>query len=229
MGLDVGHGVYDSQTMTSESVITVLVVDDDPIVRHGIGSIFGATADITVVAGVDDGDQVLAAVAAHQPHVVLMDLKMKRLGGLEATEALMTLPSPPKVIAMTSMDLDDVVTASIAAGAHSFLRKDETPETFHHAVRTVAAGNTVFSIESLREIVACERRVTPSAALAQLTPRERDVLIALASGATTPEIAARLYLGLTTAKTHISAIYTKLGTRNRVEVALEAFRAGIVR
>ncbi|WP_188489515.1 response regulator transcription factor [Williamsia phyllosphaerae] len=214
--------------MTFAAEIAVLVVDDDPMVRRGVTDIFGATADIRVVAGVDDGDQVLDAVATYRPDVVLMDLKMKRLGGLEATEALMALPQPPKVIAMTSMDLDDVVTASIAAGAHSFLRKDEAPETFHQAVRVVAAGNTLFSLESLREIVGRERRTVPAPALRSLTAREREVLVELASGATNGEIAGRLYLGQTTVKSHVSSISTKLGTRNRVQIAIEAFRAGVV-
>lgn len=215
--------------MTDTAPIAVLVVDDDPFVRRGVADIFGAATDIAVLPGVDDGDQVLDAVATANPDVVLMDLKMKRVGGLEATRLLMGLACPPKVIAMTSIDVDDVVAASISAGAHSFLRKDAAPETFHQAVRAVASGNTLFSRESLREIVAGEHRPVASGAIAMLTPREHDVLVELSSGATNTEIACRLYMGETTVKTHVTAIYTKLGVRNRVEAALAAFRAGVVR
>lgn len=218
--------------MTAADVITVLIVDDDPFVRRGVADIFAAAEDITVVEGVDDGDQVPAAVAAHRPRVVLMDLKMRRIGGLEATLHLMTLPDPPRVIAMTAMDVDDLVIQAVTAGAHSFLSKDEAPETFHQSVRAVAAGNTLFSQDSLRRIVAgalppsVPAAATP--ALGALSERERDVLQALATGASNADIAAALFLSETTVKTHISSVFTKLGTRNRVEAALAAFRAGLV-
>lgn len=219
--------------MTASDVITVLIVDDDPFVRRGVADIFAAADDITVVAGVDDGDQVPAAVSAHRPRVVLMDLKMRRVGGLEATRHLMTLPDPPRVIAMTAMDVDDLVIQAVTAGAHSFLSKDEAPETFHQSVRAVAAGNTLFSQESLRRIVVGTppSPTIPTAApvnLGTLSEREREVLRALATGASNADLAAALFLSETTVKTHISSIFTKLGTRNRVEAALTAFRAGLV-
>jgi DNA-binding NarL/FixJ family response regulator len=217
--------------MTATSVITVLIADDDPFVRRGVSDIFAATDDISVVADVDDGDQVAAAVHAHRPHVVLMDLKMKRIGGLEATRQLMSIPAPPRVIAMTAMDVDDLVVQAVSAGAHSFLSKDEPPETFQQSVRAVAAGNTLFSQESLRRIVAAG---TPSsglrtADLSMLSPRELDVLRALACGASNANIAGELFLSETTVKTHISAVFAKLGTQNRVQAALIAFRAELVR
>ncbi|WP_137873772.1 response regulator transcription factor [Rhodococcus sp. Q] len=219
--------------MTTADVITVLIVDDDPFVRRGVADIFAAATDITVVAGVDDGDQVPAAVATHRPRVVLMDLKMRRVGGLEATRQLMTLPDPPRVIAMTAMDVDDLVIQAVTAGAHSFLSKDEAPETFHQSVRAVAAGNSLFSQDSLRRIVAGASPPPPATAavpvnVGALSERERDVLQALASGASNADIATALFLSETTVKTHISSVFTKLGTRNRVEAALTAFRAGIV-
>ncbi len=160
-----------------------------------------------------------------------MDLKMRRVGGLDATRQLMTLPHPPKVIAMTAMDVDDLVVHAVAAGAHSFLSKDEPPHTFHQSVRAVAAGNTLFSQESLRRIAAHHPSPTAPAAptdLAVLSERERTVLQELATGASNADIAGRLFLSETTVKTHISAVFTKLGTRNRVEAALAAFRAGLV-
>ncbi|AOD24753.1 DNA-binding response regulator (plasmid) [Rhodococcus sp. p52] len=217
--------------MTAAAPITVLVVDDDPFVRRGVSDIFAATDDITVVAEADDGDRVLEAVHRVGPQVVLMDLKMRRVGGLDATRQLMTLPQPPKVIAMTAMDVDDLVVHAVAAGAHSFLSKDEPPHTFHQSVRAVAAGNTLFSQESLRRIAAHRPNPTAAAAptdLAVLSERERTVLQELATGASNADIAGRLFLSETTVKTHISAVFTKLGTRNRVEAALAAFRAGLV-
>jgi DNA-binding NarL/FixJ family response regulator len=217
--------------MTVANIISVLIADDDPFVRRGVSDIFAATTDISVVADVDDGDKVPAAVNEHRPHVVLMDLKMRRVGGLDATRHLMSTSTPPRVIVMTAMDVDDLVVQAVSAGAHSFLSKDEPPETFHQSVRAVASGNTLFSQESLRRIVAAGRsfitRPDP-AAMTMLSVREHEVLRSLAAGASNADIAAELFLSETTVKTHISAIFTKLGTRNRVEAALVAFRAGIV-
>ncbi|OZD87668.1 DNA-binding response regulator [Rhodococcus sp. 05-2256-B2] len=216
--------------MTAPAVITVLIVDDDPFVRRGVTDIFAKTPDISVVADVEDGDQVPAAVTAFRPHVVLMDLQMRRVGGLDATRELMTLAHPPKVIAMTAMDVDDLVVRAIEAGAHSFLSKSEAPETFHQSVRAVASGNTLFSEDSLRKIVATSMLpATPaSVSMDVLSPRERDVLRILATGSTNADISSELFLSETTVKTHISGIFMKLGVRNRVEAALAAFRAGMV-
>lgn len=216
--------------MTAPAVITVLIVDDDPFVRRGVTDIFAKTPDIVVVADVDDGDQVPAAVATFRPHVVLMDLQMRRTGGLDSTRELMTLANPPKVIAMTAMDVDDLVVRAIEAGAHSFLSKSEAPETFHQSVRAVASGNTLFSEDSLRKIVATSvLPMTPtSVSMDVLSPRERDVLRILATGSTNADISSELYLSETTVKTHISGIFVKLRVRNRVEAALAAFRAGMV-
>lgn len=216
--------------MTAPAVITVLIVDDDPFVRRGVTDIFAKTPDISVVADVEDGDQVPAAVAAFRPYVVLMDLQMRRVGGLDSTRELMTLAAPPKVIAMTAMDVDDLVVRAIEAGAHSFLSKSEAPETFHQSVRAVASGNTLFSEDSLRKIVATSMLpAAPRSVLMDvLSPRERDVLRILATGSTNADISSELYLSETTVKTHISGIFVKLGVRNRVEAALAAFRAGMV-
>lgn len=216
--------------MTAPAVITVLIVDDDPFVRRGVTDIFAKTPDISVVADVEDGDQVPAAVATFRPHVVLMDLQMRRVGGLDSTRELMTLAHPPKVIAMTAMDVDDLVVRAIEAGAHSFLSKSEAPETFHQSVRAVASGNTLFSEDSLRKILATSVLpvVPTSVSMDVLSPRERDVLRILATGSTNADISSELHLSETTVKTHISGIFVKLGVRNRVEAALAAFRAGMV-
>ena len=211
-------------------MITVLVADDDPFVRRGIADILNATADIRVVADVDDGDQVAQAVSQFRPHAILMDLNMRRMGGLEATRQVMQMSRPPKVIAMTAMDVDDLVVQAISAGAHSFLNKDASPESFYLAVRAVASENTLFSSDALRRIVQSAPPAAHAlpAALASLSPREREILRAIAFGATNAEISARLYLSETTVKTHISSVFGKLGARNRVEAALVAFRAGLI-
>ncbi|WP_137725985.1 response regulator [Prescottella subtropica] len=215
--------------MTDSGVIPVLIVDDDPFVRRGLADIFRPVPDIVVAGDATDGDEVLPAVERCRPRVVLMDLKMQRVGGLEATQTLMRLPNPPRVVTMTSMDVDDLVVRSVAAGAHSFLSKDASPGTFHQSVRAVAAGNALFSRESLRRIIAAvstPRRSGPD--LGCLTERERDVLTVLAGGESNAEIGRQLYLSETTVKSHVSAIFGKLGARNRVEAALLAFRAGLV-
>ncbi|KQU03885.1 two-component system response regulator [Rhodococcus sp. Leaf7] len=214
--------------MDSDAVITVLVVDDDAFVRRGVADIFAATMDIVVVGSVSDGDEVPAAVAAHRPDVVLMDLKMRRVDGLDATRALMASTHPPKVVAMTAMDVDDLVVQAIEAGAHSFLSKSEAPETFHQSIRAVAAGNTLFSEESLRRIVATTRPPRPTVTLEALTDKERTVLSVMASGATNADIARQLYMAETTVKSHLAAVNHKLHVTNRVEAALMAFRAGLV-
>ncbi|MEH3154379.1 MAG: response regulator transcription factor [Gordonia paraffinivorans] len=218
--------------------IDLVIVDDDPFVRRGLVDIFAASGDIRVVAEVDDGDQVPAALARCRPHVVLMDLKMRRVGGIEAIVAMMSEPDPPRVVAMTALDVDDLVLAAIRAGAHSFIRKDEPPQSFGMAVRAVAAGTTLFSEQSLREIVAAtgpgatgsggSDRSEAARAVTTLTDRESEILRALAGGATNAAIAGELYLSETTVKTHLSHIYTKLRVTTRVEAAMEALRGGLV-
>ena len=155
---------------------------------------------------------------------------MRRMGGLEATRQVMQMPRPPKVIAMTAMDVDDLVVQAISAGAHSFLNKDASPESFYLSVRAVVSDNTLFSADALRRIVQSSppvAAVTPST-LTNLSSREREILCAIASGATNAEVSTQLYLSETTVKTHISSVFGKLGARNRVEAALVAFRAGLI-
>lgn len=216
--------------MTAPARTTVLLVDDDRIVRRGLADILGATEDLVVVGEASDGDEVLEAVRRLRPHVVLMDLVMRRVGGLEATRALVVLPSPPAVIAMTAMNTDELVLRSLEAGARSFLSKDEPPAVFQRYVRVVAAGSTIFSPDALAEVVAAGqvRASTPPPSLEMLSPREVEVLRGVTLGRSNGEIAAELYLGETTVKTHVSSIYTKLGVPNRVLAAVTALRAGLV-
>lgn len=211
--------------------IGVLIVDDDQYNRRGIADIFAATPDIVVVGEADDGDRVPAAVARYRPNVVLMDLKMRRVQGIEAIAALMRTPNHPRVVAMTALDVDDFVVRAFEAGAHSFLSKDEPPLSFHQAVRAVAVGNTLFSYPSLQRLVAVGGAPEIDAAavnrIATLTARERTVLIHLAHGLSNKEIAKRMHVGETTVKSHMTSVNMKLGVTNRVLAAVTAVRAGI--
>ncbi|MBT0565646.1 response regulator transcription factor [Williamsia sp. CHRR-6] len=213
---------------------SVLIADDDPFVHRGLTAILEAAGDLTVVACVDDGDQVLDAVDRHRPHVLLVDLVMKRVGGVAAITAVLNRPDPPRVIAMTALDVDGLVADAIRAGAHSFLRKVEPPHTFALAVTAVAAGTTVFSEQCLRMLVAVQSP-TKAAADARsatlvnaLTTREREVLAEVARGQATAVIARALHLGETTVKAHLQSIYTKFGSANRVDAAVHAVRAGLI-
>ncbi len=219
--------------------IDLVIVDDDPFVRRGLSDIFAASEDIRVVGEADDGDQVPAVLARYRPRVVLMDLTMRRVGGIEAITAVMAQADPPRVVAMTALDVDDLVLAAIRAGAHSFIRKDEPPQSFGMAVRAVAAGTTLFSEQSLREIVAAtgpgatgdhgvSGRSAAARALTSLSDRESEILRAIASGATNAAIAGELFLSETTVKTHVSHIFTKLRVTTRVEAAMAALRGGLV-
>lgn len=212
--------------------ISVIIADDDPLVLGAMTAILNAPSDIVVIAAVSDGDELPAAIAVRRPDVVLVDLKMKRVGGLQATQLLMAGPHPPKVVVMTAMDIDELVVLAVNAGAHSFVSKSEAPEVFQQAVRVVAGGNTLFSPQALRQIVATNLAAVPAVppGFARLTPKETEVLVAMATtGAANADLAASLYMGETTVKAHLASVNNKIGANNRVEAAIMAFRAGLVR
>ncbi|MFC4555485.1 response regulator transcription factor [Georgenia faecalis] len=214
----------------------VLVVDDDAMVRTGVRLILDSVDDIAVVAEAGDGDQAVPAVQAHAPDVVLMDLRMPRIDGITATRAVRALPSPPHVIALTTWDVDDAVLRSLDAGAAGFLLKSAGPDDIIRAVRAVVAGDAVLSPRSTRQLLdhltadgsGAERR-RAQAAMAALTERERDVAVAVGHGLLNAEVAHRLYVSEATVKSHLSSAQAKLGVRNRVEVAVLAERAGLLR
>lgn len=217
-------------------VIRVLLVDDDPLVRSGLGYLFDAAADIEVVGEASDGDEVVAAVEATHPDVVLMDLRMARLNGVEATRAVRALPQPPHVIALTTWDVDDAVVRTLEAGASGFLLKAASPTEIIGAIRSVVNGDAVLSPRSTRQLLDhlernqdADLRRKASALVARLTERERDVVVAAGEGLTNAEIGARLYISEATAKQHLGAAQIKLGARNRVAVAVLAERAGLLR
>lgn len=211
----------------------VMVVDDDPMVRMLISTILGATDDIEVVAEATDGDEVVPGVQAHHPDVVLMDLQMARMGGIEATRAVRALPNPPPVLAMTSFGTESAILESIGAGAAGFMAKDSDQHEIEAAVRAVAAGDGMLSPRAARTVMmqitddpTAPARRHAGAQVQTLTDREREVAMAVAEGLSNSEIAARMYVSDATVKTHIGKAMSKVGVVNRVQLALVIDRAG---
>lgn len=216
----------------ARGVIRVMVVDDDAMVRRLLRTILGAEDDVEVVAEASDGDEVVTAVQAHHPDVVLMDLRMARVDGVTATQRLRTLAGAPGVIAMTSFDTETAILDAVRAGAGGFLAKDAEPGEIVAAVRAVAAGDGALSPRAARTVLR-QVHADPAAAaredaltrLAVLTERERDVARGVAAGMSNAEIAAQAYLGEATVKTHVTSALTKLGLANRVQLAVVVARA----
>jgi DNA-binding NarL/FixJ family response regulator len=212
-------------------VIRILIVDDQELVRAGIKRILNTSDDITVVGEVDDGDGVEAAVAALRPDVVVMDIRMKRVDGVEATTRLLRSDSPPRVIALTTFDDDDTLSRMLRAGAAGFLLKDAPGEDIVRAVEEVARGGAWLDPSVTSRVLSTYCSSAPpvsTTGLDELTPREREVLELLATGASNADIASRLFVGEVTVKTHVSHIFLKLGVRDRAGAIIYAFDSGLV-
>jgi DNA-binding NarL/FixJ family response regulator len=214
-------------------VIRVLLVDDDALVRAGLSLMLDGTGDIAVVAEAGDGREAITAVDAHNPDVVLMDLQMPHVDGLTATRRLRARPGAPEVIVLTTFDTDENIVHALRAGASGFLLKDTPPAQIADAVARVAAGNPMLSPGVMRRLM--DRTVAQTgayerarAALAALTPREHDVAVAIANGRSNAEIARALLMSVTTVKSHVSSILTKLDLDNRTQIALLAHDADLV-
>ena len=210
--------------------IRVLVVDDQELVRSGFCVILEAADGITVVGEAANGAQAVAAVAAFAPDVVLMDVRMPEMDGLEATRLITARErtSGPKVVMLTTFDLDDYVYEALRAGASGFLLKDAPRHDLIAAVRAAAAGNALLAPSVTRRLIESFARRPPEAApsparLASLTARERDILLLLARGHTNAEIAAGLVVSEATVKTHIGHLLAKLGLRDRVQAVIVAY------
>ncbi len=215
--------------------IRVLVVDDQELVRSGFCVILEAADGITVVGEAANGAQAVAAVAAVAPDVVLMDVRMPEMDGLEATRLITAREraSGPKVVMLTTFDLDDYVYEALRAGASGFLLKDAPRHDLIAAVRAAAAGNALLAPSVTRRLIESFARLPPEAApsparLASLTARERDILLLLARGHTNAEIAAGLVVSEATVKTHIGHLLAKLGLRDRVQAVIVAYETGVV-
>jgi DNA-binding NarL/FixJ family response regulator len=212
---------------TVSEAIRVLLVDDDALVRSGLRMMLAGAESIEVVAEVDDGRGVLAAVDAHHPEVVLMDIRMPQLDGIEATRLLQTQPDPPAVVVLTTFDADELVLRALRAGAAGFLLKDTPPAEIVRAVELVHAGDGMLSptitrrlIELVTDPEAGARHEDAQQRLAALSDREREVALAVGRGLANAEIAAELYMSVATVKAHVSRLLTKLRVDNRVQIAL---------
>jgi DNA-binding NarL/FixJ family response regulator len=213
--------------------IRVLIVDDDALVRSGLRLMLDGAEGIGIVGEAADGDEVPAAVDRHAPDVVLLDLRMPRVNGITALRRLAARPDPPRVIVLTTFDADRNVLQALRAGAAGFLLKDTPPAQISAAVRAVAAGDPMLSPQITRRLmdrvaVAADAAEQARARLAALTPRERDVVLALAEGMANAEIAESLRMGVATVKAHVSRVLEKLELSNRTQLALLAHDAGLV-
>jgi DNA-binding NarL/FixJ family response regulator len=214
--------------------IRVLLVDDQPLLRTGFRLILQTEPGIEVVGEAADGEVALAQVRALHPDVVLMDVRMPRMDGVEATRRLGRLEHPPKVLVLTTYDLDEYVVESLRAGASGFLLKDVPAEDLVAAVRVVHQGEAVVAPRVTRRLLDRFARQLPSstaapaAPLPALTEREHQVLLLVARGLSNAEIAGELVLSETTVKTHVSNVLTKLGLRDRVQAVVLAYERGLV-
>ena len=212
--------------------IRVLLVDDDALVRAGLTMMLDGADGLVIVGEAGDGDQVPGAVARHRPDVVLMDLRMPRVDGIAATRRLRAGPRPPEVIVLTTFDADENVVGALRAGASGFLLKDSPPGEIAEAIRRVAAGDPMLSPAVTRRLMrrAVVHEDAKQRALRQLdglSPREREVVSAIAEGQTNAEIAASLLMSVPTVKAHVTHILTKAALSNRTQIALLAHDAGL--
>jgi DNA-binding NarL/FixJ family response regulator len=213
--------------------IRVALIDDQAMVRAGFRMILECETDIAVVGEAADGRDAVDLVARARPDVVLMDVRMPHVDGIEATRRVRATADPPHVLVLTTFDLDDYVYPALRAGASGFLLKDAPAEQLVDAVRVIAAGDALLAPSVTRRLIEDVARrpaldATPPPGLADLTDREREVLQLIARGLSNAEIAERLYLGEATVKTHVGRVLTKLGLRDRVQAVVVAYESGLV-
>jgi DNA-binding NarL/FixJ family response regulator len=215
--------------------IRVLLCDDQALVRSGFRMILEAREDIEVVGEAEDGAQVLDLARRRRPDVILMDVRMPRLDGVEATRRLVEEGSEARILILTTFDLDEYVYEALRAGASGFLLKDLQPAQLVEAIRVVARGEALLAPTVTRRLLDRFAQGLPGAPgepppeLSSLTERELEVLGLLASGLSNAELAERLFLSETTVKTHVSSILRKLGLRDRVQAVVLAYQAGLAR
>ncbi|MFE9564553.1 response regulator [Streptomyces sp. NPDC006487] len=213
--------------------IRVMVVDDQSLIRSGLVTLLASAPDIEVVAEAADGAEAVPLARTHRPDVVLMDLVMPKVDGLEATLQLLRLPDPPRVLVLTGYTADDLVLDALRAGAAGFLLKDLRPEELFAGIRTVAAGGSALAPGAMRVLLerADTRTEAPDHAeqLSTLSPGERDVLALVGEGRTNLQIAQALHLSPASVKTYVSRILTQLDLSNRTQAAILAYEAGLVR
>jgi DNA-binding NarL/FixJ family response regulator len=215
-------------------VTTVLIADDQALVRVGLGKILESEPDMEVVGEAGDGEDAIAAARRLRPDVVLMDIRMPVLDGIEATRRIVAAQPGTRVLILTTFGLDGYVFDALRAGASGFMLKDAPPEEIAAAVKIVARGEALLAPAVTRAVVEEFARHAPAPAsapppaLAELTPREREVLDLLARGLSNPEICERLVISEATAKTHVARILQKLDLRDRVQAVIYAYESGLV-
>ena len=209
--------------------IRVVIVDDDALVRGGLSMLLGGAAGIEVVGEATDGAEVLAAIDRHRPDVLLLDLRMPKVDGIAALGLLRGQPKPPAVLVLTTFDTDDTLLQALRNGAAGFLVKDTPPADIVRAIELVAAGESVLSPTVTRKLIdrlaadddgAGARHQRAREQLCELTDRDREIALAVAEGKANAAIAAELHLSVATIKSHVSAVLSKLGLDNRVQIAL---------
>jgi DNA-binding NarL/FixJ family response regulator len=215
----------------SESPIRVLIADDQALMRTGFRMILDAQDDIEVVGEAIDGTDAVRQFERSEPDVVVMDVRMPTMDGIEATRRLTALERPARVLILTTFDLDDYVYEALRAGASGFLLKDRPPEELVAAVRVIAAGEALLAPSVTRRLIEEFARRAPAPArteLAELTEREREVLVLMARGLSNAEIARTLFVAETTVKTHVGRVLHKLGLRDRAQAVVLAYESGLV-
>jgi DNA-binding NarL/FixJ family response regulator len=210
--------------------IRVLVADDQSMVRAGFRMLLGGEQDIEVVAEASNGLEAVDKAARYQPTVVLMDIRMPELDGLEATRRILAADEAARVLILTTFDLDEYVYEALGAGASGFVLKDEPPEQLIAAIRTVAAGDALLSPTITKRVIKQFARIprpTPPKAFDELTTREQEVFRLIAAGRSNAEIGQELYISDTTVKTHVTHILQKLNLRDRVQAVVLAYQTGL--
>jgi DNA-binding NarL/FixJ family response regulator len=210
--------------------IRVLVADDQAMVRSGFRMLLGSQADIEVVAEASNGLEAVQKAARFEPTVVLMDIRMPDVDGLQATRQIVAADPSARILILTTFDLDEYVYEALRAGASGFVLKDDPPEQLIAAVRTVAAGDALLSPSVTRRVIKQFTRVprpSPPKELDELTDRELEIFALIADGLSNAEIGERLYISDTTVKTHITHIFQKLNLRDRVQAVVLAYRTGV--
>jgi DNA-binding NarL/FixJ family response regulator len=217
--------------VTGDPPLRLLVADDQAVVRMGFTAMLDSQPDMAVVATAQDGQQAVRLARQVAPDVVLMDIRMPVLDGIEATRQLTAAQPAPKVLVLTTFDLDDYVYDALRAGASGFLLKDATPEEILAAVRVIGAGEALLSPSVTRRLIAefaSRVKLAAPPELDRLTPREREVLLLVAGGLTNAGIAGRLCLAEQTVKSHVSSLLFKLELRDRVQAVILAYESGLV-
>jgi DNA-binding NarL/FixJ family response regulator len=213
-------------------MIKVVIADDQPLVRTGLRMILSTEADIEVVGEAANGAEAVQVCATHKPDVVLMDVRMPEVDGIEATRRLTVSEDPPKILVLTTFDLDEVVYDALRAGASGFLLKDASEQRLTTAIRVVAEGGSLFAPSVTRRLIkefSGRPPLRPKTDLGMLTEREIEVLCQVARGLSNAEIAEALFVTENTVKTHVARVLMKLSLRDRVQAVVLAYESGLVK